>query len=221
MANETDSDENQNPQNPDQDPKDTNPPKPDENLRENGSPKQYDEAYVLRLRKDKQKAEERARDLERAQQAREQKELEEQGKHQEIAEKERKERERLENELKETRTRTQMRILKTKLETYAAQLGILDLDDIELINTAQAEFDEDGEPLNAKELVEAFKAKKPAKFRGDEPAGKGGEPPQKKAADMPPVGKGARGERQTVDYLRATKEEADAAWARFSRGKPL
>lgn len=78
------------------------------------------------------------------------------------------------------------RIVRAELKALAVKEGILDLDDLKLIDVAKVKIKDDGELEGAEDVIKAFKEAKPHKF--GKPSSSSHEPPPKKpdGTDEPP-----------------------------------
>lgn len=141
-------------------------------------------AYADRLLREKKAAEDELKLLKTEKEEREQAEAKARGEHEKIAETERKKREALEQKIETDKQTARVRDFKRELRVQAAQAGILDVDDVALIDITDAAWDEDGEPSNAAELLAAFKAAKPGKFKT---AGSGDTDPEPKTQGSLPA----------------------------------
>jgi hypothetical protein len=129
-------------------------------------------AEAKQLRLEKEALEQKQKEAEAAK-------LKEEGKYKELAEK-------AEGDLKTKDAAFRVRIIKMALKIEAAKQGISDPDLIELIDTTEVKIDDSYNVLNAEEVINSFKEKKPAFFEkkeGDEDDGsdpakiEGGKPP--------------------------------------------
>lgn len=132
----------------------------------------FSREYVERLRKEAKDAKDKAKQLEDAQATRERddaKAKDDQKKLAELAEKRAKE---AEDKLSKATESTNKRLVAAELRSLAREAGILDIDDIKLLDTKDVTVDDDGEVIGAKAVIDAFKTAKPHKFKGTTDAGK-------------------------------------------------
>lgn len=69
-----------------------------------------------------------------------------------------------ESRIKETVSLADQRIIRAELKALAVKEGLIDLDDLKLINLNGISLDENGEVQGAEELMKQFRAGKPHKF---------------------------------------------------------
>jgi hypothetical protein len=125
----------------------------------------FSREYVERLRNEAKAAKDRAKALEDAaaqREADEAKAKDDQKKVAELAEKRAKE---AEKKLADATANTNQRLIRAELRSLAREAGILDIDDIKLLDVKDVTVDDDGEVIGAKAAIDAFKAAKPHKFK--------------------------------------------------------
>lgn len=101
--------------------------------------------------------------------------------------------------------------IRTAAKAELIAQGVIDPDDVALLDLAKATWDDDaGEPAGVTELVAAFKAAKPAKFKVADDAAGG-----KRAVTSTPGGTGNKGGGKGINYLdpAITDREVNLAWA--------
>ena len=82
------------------------------------------------------------------------------------------------------------KILRSELRALAREAGILDIDDLKLLDVSKLKIDDDGNVTGAEDLIKAFKEAKPYKFKeltstsATTPTPKADAGKQKKVSDM-------------------------------------
>ena len=67
--------------------------------------------------------------------------------------------------IKESEARANERVLRAELKSLAREAGILDLDDLKLMDVSTLKVDENGNVIGADVLIKSFKEAKPYKFK--------------------------------------------------------
>jgi hypothetical protein len=158
------------PKNPD--PKNPDPKldPPDPNAVDHNGERLYKEKHVKDLRSEAQKSRERAeaaetklRERDEADETERQKKLKDEKKFEELAESERLKREKTEKDAADKITAAERRIIRAEVKALAIAAGLLDADDIDLIDLAALKIEND-KVIGAEKVVEDFKTAKPHKF---------------------------------------------------------
>lgn len=104
----------------------------------------------------------------------------------------------------------QRKTIRTEAKALLIAEGIIDPDDVALLDLSKVTWDEDAdEPDGVEELVKAFKKAKPAKFKGDTETTT--TETKRRATTTTPAGKGPSNI-GGVDYRDKTTAETDKAW---------
>jgi len=151
-------------------------------------------AEAKQLRLEKEALEQKQKDAENAK-------LKEEGKYKDLAEK-------AETDLKTKDAAFRIRIIKMALKIEAAKQGISDPDLIELIDTAEAKIDDSYNVLNAEDVINAFKEKKPAFFEKKEEGDDEDNGPGKVEGDKSP---------SLRDKVKKGYKEGESAHSRLAR----
>ncbi len=161
------------------------PPKPpgdppDPNVIEKDGEKLYKEKHVKDLRSEAQKNRERAeaaeaelRKRDDAAEAERLEKLKNEKKFEELAESERKKREKAEKDAADKVAARDARVIKAEVKVLAKAAGLIDPDDVELMDLGSVKLDENDAVVGADKVIEAFKKSKPHKF-GDPTNPRGG-----------------------------------------------
>jgi len=180
--------------------------------------KPIDPAYATRLRNEtaaergkREAAEQRAADLQTQLDEIERKRLQDEKDFKGLAEKEKKRADDIERQFNQFKDSASKRSANTELRAEAREAGILDVDDISLIDASGIKVDDDGNVTGAKEAVEAFKTSKPHKFKTE-----GESTPESKTKPRTPnPNPNAKGIKKDAKDM--TGDEFDNAWATAGR----
>jgi hypothetical protein len=136
-----------------------------DNKGKNEEDKQFTREYVERLRKEAKDAKDAAKALADAAAQRESDEAKAKDDQKKVAELAEKRAIAAEKKLAETTENANKRLISTELRSLAREAGIVDIDDIKLLDAKDVTVDDDGEVIGAKAIIDAFKAAKPHKFK--------------------------------------------------------
>lgn len=177
----------------------------------------YDENAKARLKN--KELTEKLKAIEDAQAEAERLRLEQAGEHKKLADEADKRAKKAEKAAQEVVENVQRKAIKTAVRAELIREGILDPDDVALLDLSKVTWDGDSdEPSGIEAIVTAFKKSKPAKFKGDGDGdggnGNGNSNEQKRRANMSAPGSNGPPRTNTKDYRdRSIKDDdVNADW---------